>query len=133
MFWGCFSYDKKGRSRCWLPETAHGKRDIEKEMDHLNNEIKPTLRTTQEIKTRVRRLNIRQRPTATIRKPIQKFTAKTSKLGRRKRGNSDQYRYQRLILLPKLVLLAQECAIERLAMLVQDDHFDKAPAYNHHV
>ncbi len=132
MFLGCFSYDKKGPSHCWLPETTQGKRDIEKEMDRLNNEIKPTLRTTQEI-NRVRRLNIRQRPTATIRKPIQKFTAKTSKLGRRKRGNIDQYRYQRLILLPKLVLLAQECAIERLMMLIQDDNFDKAPAYNHHV
>jgi transposase len=128
MFWGCFSYNKKGPYHCWLPETAQEKRDAEKEIERLNNEIEPTLRTAWEIETGVRRLNLRQNPSG--RKPTWKFTAKTGKLGRGKRGGIDWYRYQRLILLPKLLPFAQECAIERPGTLVQED---KAPAHNHYI
>ena len=59
MFWGCFSYDKKGPCHCWLPETTQEKRDAEKEIERLNDEIEPALRTAWEIETGVRRLNLR--------------------------------------------------------------------------
>ena len=101
MFQGYFSYDKKGPYYCWLPETTQEKRDAKKEIKRLNNKIKPALRTAQEIETSVRRLNLRQNPSG--RKPTQKFTIKTGKLGRGKKGGIDQYRYQRLILLLKLL------------------------------
>ena len=104
MFWGCFSYDKKGPYHCQLPETAQEKRDSKKEIERLNNEIEPALRTAWEIENGVRRLNLRQNPSG--RKPTQKFTTKTGKLGRGKKGGIDQYRYQRLILLLKLLPFA---------------------------
>ena len=128
MFWGCFSYDKKGPCHCWLPETTQEKRDAEKEIERLNDEIEPALRTAWEIETGIRRLNLRQNPSG--RKPTWKFTAKTGKLGRGKKGGIDWYRYQRHILLPKLLLFAQECAIQRQGMLIQED---KALAHNYHI
>ncbi|KAJ5381031.1 uncharacterized protein N7496_003459 [Penicillium cataractarum] len=128
MFWGCFSYDKKGPCHCSLPETGKEKRDAEKEVERLNKEIEPTLRTSWEIETGLRRLNMRQNLGG--RKPTWKFTAKTGKLGRGKKGGIDWYRYQHLILLPKLLPFAQECAIQRPATLVQED---KAPAHNHYI
>lgn len=44
MFWGCFSYDKKGPYHCWCPETALEKRQSEQEIKTLNQELEPILR-----------------------------------------------------------------------------------------
>ena len=58
IFQGYFSYDKKGPYYYQLPKTVQEKRDSKKEIKRLNNKIKPTLRTAQEIKNSVRRLNL---------------------------------------------------------------------------
>ena len=36
MFWGCFSYDKKGPMHIWKPETAAERRAAQSELDALN-------------------------------------------------------------------------------------------------
>jgi hypothetical protein len=38
MFWGCFSYDKKGPCHIYMPETAQDKRLTEKKIEKLNQE-----------------------------------------------------------------------------------------------
>jgi transposase len=43
MFWGCFSYDKKGPCHCWLPETKQEKEQAEKAIEKLNEELEPIL------------------------------------------------------------------------------------------
>jgi hypothetical protein len=36
MFWGCFSYDKKGPYRIWQPETAAERKEADKILAKLN-------------------------------------------------------------------------------------------------
>jgi hypothetical protein len=128
MFWGCFSYDKKGPCYCWQPETAQEKRIAEQEIEQLNCQIEQSLRDQWELETSMRRVNLRRQPAG--KKPQWKFTKKTGKLSRGGKGGIDWYRYQKLILLPKLLPFAKECAIERPGTLVQED---KAPAHNHYI
>lgn len=128
MFWGCFSYDKKGPCHCWQPETAQEKRIAEQEIEQLNCQIEQSLRDQWELETSMRRVNLRRQPAG--KKPQWKFTKKTGKLSRGGKGGIDWYRYQKLILLPKLLPFAKECAIERPGTLVQED---KAPAHNHYI
>jgi hypothetical protein len=44
MFWGCFSYDKKGPCHIWKPETKTERAAAQKEIDKLNEELEPILR-----------------------------------------------------------------------------------------
>jgi transposase len=62
MFWGCFTYDKKGPCHCWAPETAAEKREAEKAIEQLNAILEPELRQEWELTNRIRRLNLRQTP-----------------------------------------------------------------------
>lgn len=61
MFWGCFSYDRKGPSHCWLPETATEKRASEKAIEALNTELEATCKAAWEIEMPIARLNLRQK------------------------------------------------------------------------
>ena len=36
MFWGSFSYDKKGPCHIWRPETTQEKKTAEKELAEMN-------------------------------------------------------------------------------------------------
>ncbi|KAJ5160333.1 uncharacterized protein N7482_007337 [Penicillium canariense] len=128
MFWGCFTYDKKGPYYCWKPETAQEKRESEQEIEQLNCEIEPILKADWELETQMRRVNLRRQPAG--KRPIWKFNQKTGKLGRGRKGGIDWYRYQKLILIPKLLPFAKECAIQRPNTLVQED---KAPAHSHYI
>ena len=62
MFWGCFSYEQKGPSHCWVPETAQEKRIAEEEIDEINNELEPILKEQWQLETAMRKLNLRQQP-----------------------------------------------------------------------
>jgi hypothetical protein len=51
MFWGCFSYDKKRLCHIWKPETALEKKQAKAEIDRMNAELEPDLRTAWELQT----------------------------------------------------------------------------------
>lgn len=123
MFWGSFSYDKKGPCHCWLPETAAEKRHSEAVIAALNKDLEPQLQREWELANGLSRLNLRQKTPG--RKPQWQFNQKTGKLARSPRGGIDWYRYQTKILTPKLIPFAQECGPNSL---VQED---KAPSHIH--
>jgi hypothetical protein len=127
MFWGAFSYDKKGPCHCWLPETAQEKKEAEEYMAKWNSEAEANLKNLWELETRLKRLGLRSKGG---RKPEWKFTKKTGKLVRDGKGGIDWYRYQSKILLPKLFPFYQELKKERPNAIVQED---KAPSHNHWV
>ena len=62
MFWECFSYDIKGPFHIWKPETKKEKDNAKKELDVINLANEPEARTTWEIETAMRRLNLRRKP-----------------------------------------------------------------------
>jgi hypothetical protein len=127
MFWGCFSYDQKGPCHCWAPETAAEKRASELEIAKMNEALEPEARRNWELESGINRLSLRQLPG---RKPQFRWNSKTGKLSRSKRGGIDWWRYQQVILLPKLIPFAKECLKERPGTIVQED---KAPAHNHYI
>ena len=45
MFWGSFSYDKKGPMHIWQPETAQECQAVDKELENLNAIHEPELKT----------------------------------------------------------------------------------------
>lgn len=126
MFWGSFSYDKKGPCHCWQPESRKQKEEARKAIEALNQELEAEARAEWELNTGVRRLGLRTKPG---KKLTWKFTADTGKLTRGKGNGIDWWRYRAEILIPKLLPFAQECKKERLYTLVQED---KAPSHAHH-
>ena len=62
MFWGCFSYDKKGPYHIWKPETAAERKKADKEIAKLNEELKPLMREEWELCTPMRRHGLRNLP-----------------------------------------------------------------------
>jgi transposase len=127
MFWGCFSWDKKGPCHIWEPELAQERKEAEKEVEQLNKEGEEQCRKEWKLATAMRRLNLRQRPGGPT--PRWKFTQTTGRLVRtNKSGGIDWYRYWKLILTPKLIPFALECSVERPDTLVQEDN---APAHAH--
>ncbi|KAM5345573.1 hypothetical protein ACJ41O_005222 [Fusarium nematophilum] len=126
MFWGCFSYDKKGPCYCWGPETAHEKKEAKEKIDALNEELEPLCRQEWELNTGIRRLNLRQLPG---KKPTWKWKRETGKLTRGSGKGIDWWRYQNKILIPLMIPFAKECMKSRPETVVQED---KAPAHAHH-
>ena len=126
MFWGCFSYDKKGPCHIWQPETATERKKAQAVINKLNKELKPRMREEWELNTGIRRMGLRNLPGP---KPGWRFTEATGKLVRNQgHGGIDWWRYQASILIPKLLPFAQECLKERPNTIVQED---KAPAHAH--
>jgi transposase len=97
MFWGCFSYDKKGPCHIWHPETAAMKEKAQQEIDALNTAREQELKTEWELTNGLRRLRV----TRNVRgsKPVWRFNIKTGKLVRRKGNGIDWYRYWKVRLL----------------------------------
>jgi transposase len=94
MFWGCFTYDKKGPCHIWKPETPSEKKRAQEEIDRINKEIEPIKKEEWELLTRMRRLGLRSRPG---RVPQWNFTERTGKLVRRaEKGRIDWYRYNKV-------------------------------------
>ena len=127
MFWGCFSSDKKGPCHCWGPETAIEKKEADQTIEEMNKELEPLMREEWELSNGIRRLNLRQLPGP---KPVFRWNKQTGKLARGSKGGIDWYRYQKVILIPKMFPFAKECAKDRLGTVVQED---KAPAHSHYI
>jgi transposase len=127
MFWGCFSYDKKGPCHCWLPETKQEKEVAAARIEERNQELEPILKEQWELENSMRRLDLRNKPG---RPPQWKWNKKTGKLSRDSSSGIEWYRYQTVILLPKLFPFAKQCKAKRPKTVIQED---KAPAHNHHV
>ncbi|KAH7471808.1 hypothetical protein FOMA001_g12984 [Fusarium oxysporum f. sp. matthiolae] len=119
MFWGAFSYDKKGPCHCWKPETKNEKKVADEALE-------PIMKEQWELTSGLRRLALRNKPG---RKPVWNFTKENGKLVREGKGGIDWWRYQQTILVPKLLPFAVECMKERTNTVVQED---KAPAHAHH-
>jgi hypothetical protein len=64
------------------------------------------------------------------KKPQWRWNEKNGKLARGKGSGIDWWRYQSIIMRPKLIPFAKECMKERPSTLVQED---RAPAHSHHV
>jgi transposase len=94
MFWGSFSYDKKGPCHIWLPETSQSKKNAETELTIINREREADCKAAWELETAMRRMQLRSR---SGRKPQWRFTAKTGKLIRSGKGGIDWYRYQKVV------------------------------------
>ena len=58
MFWGCFSYDKKGLMYIWILETTQEKEAAAKELEIINALREPTLKAEWELRTGIRRINL---------------------------------------------------------------------------
>jgi hypothetical protein len=61
MFWGCFSYDKKGPFHIWKPETKKDKDAARKELSALNAVTEPEAKAAWELATAMKRLNLRRK------------------------------------------------------------------------
>ena len=124
MFWGCFSYDKKGPCHIWKNETAAEKRACEADLARMNADLEPEAKAQWELETAMRRIKLRNLGGP---KPKWKFTAATGKVTiSGKKGGITWYRYQKQVLIPKLLKFAQECKRDRPNTIVMED---KAPAH----
>ncbi|KFY41167.1 hypothetical protein V494_03175 [Pseudogymnoascus sp. VKM F-4513 (FW-928)] len=83
MFWGCFTYDKKGPCHCWIPETKQEKREAEIEIAMMNEELEPILREEWELANGMRRMSLRNLPGT---KPQWRWNQKNGKLSRQAGG-----------------------------------------------
>jgi hypothetical protein len=126
MFWGSFSYDKKGPCHCWGPETKKERADSEKMITALNAQLEPIFKEEWELTTGIQRIGLRSLPG---KKPEWKWKKETGKLTRGQGNGIDWWRYQQTILLPKLLPFAKECEKERPGTVVQEY---KAPSHKHH-
>jgi transposase len=116
MFWGCFTYDKKGLCHIWKLETAQEKKKAKAEIDQMNHELEPELRRNWELETGMRRMALRgvSRP-----KPQFRMTKENGAVVREKgKGGIDWWRYQQVILKPKLIPFALECMKDYPSTLV---------------
>lgn len=127
MFWGCFTYNKKGPCHCQTPETKKEKEDSITRIEELNKELEPLMKEQWELNTSMHRLGLRNKPGP---QPEWKWNKKNGKVGRGKGSGIDWYRYQSIILLPKLFPFAKDCMAERPGTVVQED---KAPSHDHYV
>jgi hypothetical protein len=125
MFWGSFTYEKKGPCHCWCPETAQEKKMAEEEIEKLNEELEPAARHQWELETAEKRLGKTRG-----RKPVWHWNQKNGKLTRSGKGGIDWYRYQTKVLIPKLLPFAKECLETRPKTIVQED---KAPSHAHYI
>jgi transposase len=92
MFWGCFSWDKKGPCHIWTKETAQEKKQAQEELDNLNEALEDQLQAEWELVTGIRRLDLRQRKSGP--RPKWRFTKANGKLIRDSQtGGIDWYRY----------------------------------------
>jgi hypothetical protein len=97
MFWGCFSWDKKGPCHIWTKETAHERKEADKELIQLNEALESAFKMEWEISTAMRRMDLQRRPPG--KKPQWRFIKKNGKLVREgKAGGIDWYRYLYLFL-----------------------------------
>ena len=81
MFWGAFSWDRKGPCHVWKPETVAERLAAQTEIDDLNAENEPHCKAEWELTTNMARLGLR---TKSGRRPTWRFSERTGKLVRKK-------------------------------------------------
>ena len=89
----------------------------------INKALEPLAKENWELEIGMKRMGLR---TEGGRKPVWKWDEKHGKVARKGKGGSDWYRYQKTILLPKLLPFAKECIKDRPDTIVQED---KAPGH----
>ena len=126
MFWGSFTYDRKGPCHCWQPESKKEKELAARQIAELNEQLEPVKRAEWELNTAMSRAGLRNRGGP---KPLWSWTVDNGKLVRGSKGGIDWWRYQHVILMPKLLPFAKACLKERPGTIVMEDN---APAHAHH-
>jgi len=121
MFWGCFSYDKRGPCHIWEDETDKEKEEAKEWLKKKNAELELICKEEWELTTPMRRLRITRNFRGT--KPKWRWCEKTGKLERKaSRGGIDWYRYYRVIFEKKLLPFTKECEATRPNTIVQEDN-----------
>lgn len=93
IFWGCFSYDRKGPCHIYQTPTAAQTKKAVNELEIVNREREKQAQEEWELNSALARLQLRPRRG---RKPTFKFTPKNGKLVRNSKGGVDWYRYQKV-------------------------------------
>jgi hypothetical protein len=62
MFWGSFSYNKKGPCYIWVPETSQSKKSAERELAIINREREAKSKLDWELETAMERIELRALP-----------------------------------------------------------------------
>jgi transposase len=121
MFWGCFTYDRKGPCHVWKRETSQQKKAADKDIANMNAAIEKPLREMWEIEHPLSRVVIRD---DNHRGPKPKFIFDKAhgKLTRGGKGGIDWYRYQKVIMVPKMIPFAKQCLVNRPNTIVQEDN-----------
>jgi hypothetical protein len=126
MFWACFSYDQKGPCHVWRAETPSERRQAEAELEALNAQNEPLIRAKWEADEAVRYAAACEKNSRTARRRKWIWCEKRGKLVRKAgHGGVDWYRYQKQILLDKLLPFAKQVGPQAI---VQED---RAPSHAH--
>jgi transposase len=132
MFWGCFSYDKKGPYHIWKEETKAEKKQADIWLAEQNQILEPECKLNWELEIGMRRVRITRNIPG--KKPVWKWTKANGKLVRSSSRGIDWYRYQKIILHEKLLPFARECQKDRPETIVQEDNASPhAHSYQHRV
>jgi len=118
MFWGSFSYDRKGPCHIYQKETNAERKAANKQIEKLNKELEPIKKAKWELNTAMRRMGLRNKEG---KKPQWRWNKKNGKIIREGTGGVDWVRYQKHVLLPKLLPFAQDCLESRPETLVMED------------
>lgn len=118
MFWGCFTYDKKGPCHVWEPETQSSKDKARRFITKWNRDNEQRLKDEWELTTGLNRMGLHTRPG---RRPVWNFNAAHGKMERKGGKGIDWWRYQYKILEAKLIPFAKECLQDRPDTVVQED------------
>jgi len=126
MFWGSFSYDRKGSFHCWKKKMTKKKKVATEFLKHWNKKLEPAAKQKWELTNEMRQLQMNW--TNSGKKPQWKFTVKREAVTQGKeRGGIDWYHYQKVILEPKLIPFVKECMVACSDTVIQKD---KASAHN---
>ena len=109
----------------WQPETPTERRAAEEELKKINDELEPIAKEEWELANGMRRMGLRN---LGDKKPKWRWDEDHGKVIRKgKKGGIDWYRYQKKVLILKLLTFAKEHKKEYSGTQVQEN---KAPSHN---
>ena len=115
MFWACFSYDKKGPCHVWRAETLSERKEAGEVLETLNAQNEPLAKAKWEADEAERYAAAHEANPRTARHRRWRWSERTGKLVRKPgHGGIDWYRYQKHILLDKLLPFAKEIGPEAI-------------------
>jgi hypothetical protein len=132
MFWGSFSYDKKGPCHVWEKESTQEKKDRKADLDARNKkcEAADKKRWKKQQKEWLEAwTKAHGRGPGGTRKTWKHNEETGAFVVKNGRGGINWYRYQKRILEEKLLPFARECQKDRPKTIVQEDN---APAHKSH-